>query len=286
MVIVKEKGQIVLVLILVMTIALAIGLSIVQKSLVDISTASKVEQSSRAFSAAEAGVEKALKGDRSLQSFADTGSKIIEINDNGLNPPIATSGNRQAALEYPPLAKEDIAQIWLADFSSPNNPPNAFYTQNSLDVYWGDFSSLSSDKAALELTLVYYNGSYVSKSWYLDHFSASRNNGFEKITCNGATPQGGSITYQCQKTINFTPEQAAGLKLIRARLLYNSTSQPLAFQAVGNCGNNCSLPPQARSIISTGVAGENQRRVKVFQETKVVPPYFNYAIFSAGDISK
>ena len=56
----EQKGQVILILILVMTVGLAIGLSIVQKSLVDISTASKIEQSSRAYSAAEAGVERAF----------------------------------------------------------------------------------------------------------------------------------------------------------------------------------------------------------------------------------
>ncbi len=45
----NQKGQLILILILVMTVALSIGLSIVQKSLVDVSTSSKVEQSSRAF---------------------------------------------------------------------------------------------------------------------------------------------------------------------------------------------------------------------------------------------
>ena len=56
----NKKGQILLALILVMTVALAIGLSVIQKSLVDVSTSTKVEQSSMAFSAAEAGIERSL----------------------------------------------------------------------------------------------------------------------------------------------------------------------------------------------------------------------------------
>ena len=57
----NERGQIILVLVLVITVALAIGISVVQRSLSDISTSTKVEESSRAFSAAEAGIERALK---------------------------------------------------------------------------------------------------------------------------------------------------------------------------------------------------------------------------------
>ena len=44
-------ATIILILVLVMTVALAIGISVIQRSLSDISTATKVEQSSRAFSA-------------------------------------------------------------------------------------------------------------------------------------------------------------------------------------------------------------------------------------------
>jgi len=296
----KQNGQVILALILIMTVALAIGLSIVQKSLVDVSTASKVEESSRAFSAAEAGVEKALKGDTSLQNFTDTASSIKDISDTGLIPCVPGqslcaqgTGARQVALEYPPLAKEDTASVWLADLQSSGSPPGSFYTQNSLDVYWGNSAT---DKAALELTLVYYNGSsYSSRKWYLDNISALRNpsNGFDTVSCPG-TYQVGTYTYQCKKTLgdgtglNNSPLPASPnvLMLIRARLLYSTTSQPLALQGVGTCGAACSLPPQARSIFSTGFSGEAQRRVKVFQVSKVVPPFFDYAIFSAGEINK
>jgi hypothetical protein len=292
----KENGQIVLLLILVMTVALAIGLSIVQKSLVDISTASKVEESSRAFSAAEAGVEKALKGDTSLQSFADNASIIRQISDSGLIPAIPAVGTQQAALEYPALAKEDTAHVWLADLNSITSPPAAFYTQTTLDVYWG---SSATDKTALELTLVYYGTNpadlidpsttkYRSRKWYLDDISAVRSspNGFDTVACP---------SNQCRKTLgdgtgvnnSSLPSGAPNiLMLIRARLLYNTTSQPFSVQATGTCGAACSLPPQARSIFSTGSSGETQRTVNVFQLNKVVLPLFDYAIFSAGEITK
>ncbi len=297
----SQKGQVILILILVLTVALSIGLSIVQKSLVDVSTASKVEQSSRAFSAAEAGVEKALKGDTSLQTFTDNSSKITEITPIGLIPATPAAGSPQAALELPPLAKEDVAQVWLADpdqnvklpdcTADPAKHQPVCYAQDTLDIYWGN--SLT-DKAAIELTLVYYDGSaYKSSKWYLDHTLASRNtpNGFGVAdSCTGSErPQTGTIDYQCRKTLDFllikSANPSATWMLIRARLLYNSTSQPFAVQAVGNCAT-CFLPPQARSVSSTGVSGDTQRKVNIFQLYKVVPPYFDYAIFSAGEIKK
>lgn len=275
----KQSGQVLVLLILVMTVALATGLSIIQKSLSDISSASKVEQSSRAFSAAEAGIEKALKGDNSAVNFADN-SSTANILDQGLQPPVPATG-RQIPLEFQDkFAKEDVAQVWLADLNSTANPPALFYKQNSLDIYWGN-STL--DKAALEVTLIYYDGSkYATKKWYLDHsITRSQDNGFEKVACSGYSI--GASQYQCKKTLESFP---SNLMLLRARLLYNSSSQPIAVGAVGTCGSDCSIPPQVRMIYSIGVSGETQRRIRVSQQEKVVPPYFDYAIFSSGDISK
>ncbi|MDD5147258.1 MAG: pilus assembly PilX N-terminal domain-containing protein [Candidatus Daviesbacteria bacterium] len=285
----NETGQVILVLILVMTVALAIGISVIQRSILDISTASKVEQSSRAFSAAEAGIENKLIGGSGSVNFAEN-SATAQVSGGDLAPVVPAAGNRQDPLEYPPLAKEEVAQIWLADYTSSSNPPAAAYTQSSLDIYWGNSST---DKAALELTLIYYDGSkYTSRKWYLDNPSVTRDpaNNFDKsANCNGS--QLGSNNYQCYKQlgnssgINNGP-LSSGLMLLRARLLYNTASQPFAVQAVGTCGANCSLPPQVRSIISTGTAGTTQRKVKLFQINKVVPSYLDYAIFSTGAINK
>lgn len=288
----RQKGQVVLILILIMTVGLAIGLAVIQRSLSDISTSSKVEQSSRAFSAAEAGIEKAL-GTGSTAPFTLQNNATAVAEDSGLAPPTAAFGTQQVPFEYPPLSKEEVAHIWLADPFSYLDPPALFYKQNSLDIYWGN--SLT-DKAALELTLVYYDDVakvYGKKSWYLDQTVRSPANNFDRnANCSGFNL--GLNFYQCKYTIGGTNSGVAdpkgvlpsGLMLIRGRLLYNTTSQPLAVQGVGTCGKDCSLPPQSRTLISTGTSGETQRRVKLFQVNKVVPPYFDYAIFSAGPINK
>lgn len=280
----NESGQAILALILIMTVALAIGLSVVQKSLVDVSTSTKVEESSRAFSAAEGGIEKALQLKTNTSVDFDNSSNA-KVTDSGLIPAIPTSGI-QDPLEYPPLAKEEVAHVWLANFDSTGNPPTEVYKQNSLDVYWGD--PTVSDKAALELTVVYYDNTlsqYKSQKWYLDQILRDPDNKFDRTaSCPpaGIKPPSGVVAYQCKKNL---PSLPSGLMLVRARLLYNSTSQPFAVQAVGT-GAGHYIPPQARIFISTGVSGETQRKVRVFQIPKVVPPYFDYAIFSLGEIRK
>ncbi|MBI2040334.1 pilus assembly PilX N-terminal domain-containing protein [Candidatus Microgenomates bacterium] len=300
----KESGQIILTIILVMAVVLAVGLSIIQKSLIDVSTSTKVEQSSRAFSAAEAGIEKALKGTEVCGTdciqFSDNSSKA-DVLDSGLKPDIPSPGIRQDPLESDPLAKEEITQVWLADYTSVSNPPALFYNPPSpdpgrkLEVYWGNSST---DKAALELTMVYYNGSQFSwRKWYLDQISRTPANGFCQVATCGGGYTVGSNTYQCKKVlgdstcpnintyVNDDP-LPSNLMAVRARLLYNSSSQPFAVWAVGTCGSGCSLPRQKKEIISIGTSGDTQRKVKVSQILDVVPFYFDYAIFSAGEIKK
>lgn len=278
----NAKGQVVLILILVMTVALGIGVSVVQRSLSDVSTASKVEQSSRAFSAAEAGIEKALQS-RTANSFP--------LDSNYASTTLDALPATGQALEYPAIAKEEMAQVWLADPTSTSNPPTAVYSQNTLDVFWGNSSI---DKAAIELTLVYFDGSqYQSRKWYIDHnFTRTPDNNFDKVACQGGYHYLGSNNYQCGKKlgdnsgINNAPLPAAGLVLIRARLLYNTTSQPFAVVPNGTCGTACSLPSQGNIFTATGTSGQTQRKIQVFRLDKVVPFYFDYAIFSAGPINK
>lgn len=306
----KELGQVLVLLIVIMTVALATGLSIIQKSISDISTASKAEQSSRAFSAAEAGIEKALEGDAGTPvgpiSFDNNAGATVE---QQLLPRTVSSGEQQEPLEYPPLAKEDIVQVWLADpdsnvrlpecsaISSSGHSP-VCYGQSSLKVYWGTPGITDpANKPAIEIKVIYYDDTsrtYQTQPFYLDSNStrAASTNGFTDASsdCSFITPVSRTVSttsgdngqFACWSTLSGLRQK---LMLVRLRLLYSSISQPLAVGAEGT-GSNSLLPPQARNIYATGTAGGTQRRIKVFQEEKVVPNYFDYAIFSAGEINK
>lgn len=290
----NQKGQVLLILILVMTVALAIGISVVQRSLSDISTASKIEQSSRAFSAAEAGIEKAIQevaqGNYSaVSSFNLDNNAVVQGVDKNAIP---TTGQ---ALEYLPLAKEEMAQVWLAN---PSDLSSAYTgcttpTNCTLDIYWGNVGVTSSDEPAIEITIVYQNtaNEFKSKKYFLDRNAASRQNNFDSssITCpsNSITTSLSSSTaksFFCKKTIDVSSSVLTNLSkliLLRARLLYSDTSQSFAVRPTSG-----SLPIQARIFTSTGTSGGTQRKVQVFRLDKVVPSYFDYAIFSAGEISK
>ncbi|MDO8619043.1 MAG: pilus assembly PilX N-terminal domain-containing protein [Candidatus Daviesbacteria bacterium] len=305
----NQKGQVLLILLLVMTVALAIGLSLVQRSATDISTSVKLEQSSRAFSAAEAGIEKALGGSGST-NFSLENNTTTAVTDSGLLP----ADNQ--ALEYPPIGKEEIAHVWLAD---PNadfkvGSTGQYYSQTSLDVYWGlSQSALVNDgeKPALEVTLVYKeSGTYKFKKFYFDPaVQRVAGNGFMSpdgniFTCGAAVgkintifskdPGTGSYSTLIRDRSFYCKAQLTGLTptliLLRARIFYSNSSHPFAVAPLGNCSTDdlkpCSLPKQVKIILSKGTSGNAQRSVQLFKIDKVVPFFMDYAIFSAAAINK
>lgn len=276
--IMRQPGQILLILLLVMAIGLGVGISVIQRSVTNISTASKVEQSSRAFSAAEAAIEKALQG-------SCTGGPCVSF-DN-----LATASIQGGellpypgeALEYPPISKESVAQFWLAD------PSTLISTCGncSINVYWGNATTSPGDvDPALEVTVISGLAPYSATKYFLDKQASIRNNGFDSatITCPPPAPIAtyyGSIrSFFCSKTISLSGVTSP--ILLRARILYSNADQPIAVAPV----SPYSLPSQAKIITSTGQAGSSKRTVQLFTEDKVVPFFFDFAIFSAGDISK
>lgn len=293
----REKGQAILALILIMTVALAIGVSIIQKSLVDVSTSTKVEQSQRAFSAAEAGIEQALRGQPSPAPNFTENQSSAKVQDANLLPRTVYLGQQQDALEYPPISKEEFAHIWLADPTSNANPPAEFYmpvaknSSRGIEIYWGD--PKTTDKAAIQIKIIYFDGSiYQTLTYYFDPDNTrAQSNGFTPATINDCSSPsintifGTNRIFYCREIIT-SPFPSSGLMLVRIRLLYTSTSQPVAVRGYGTCGIQCSLPPQARIIVSTGTSGQTQRIVQLFQINNVVLPYFDFAIFSAGAINK
>lgn len=282
-----------------MGVSLTIGLAIIQRSLVDINTSSKVEESNRAFSAAEAGIEQALRvGTGGIGNISLPESDSAATYDTrSLLPAVQVGSTRQTALEFPPQAKEEVAQVWLAN--PDNTPPTAYYTQSTIDLYWGDPNL---PKAAIAVTTVYKenaSGNYLfDRKFYDPDVSRASQNNFDSATptCPGGgftvtTTSGDNRAFLCKVENMSIPSGASNTPiLLRVRLLYNTNSLPFAVHASGPCPlgqeTNCSIPSQAKIIYSTGTSGDTQKQVQLFQLNRVYLPLFDYAVFSAGDIKK
>lgn len=294
-----QSGQVVVILLLVVVVALGVGLSVVGRSVTEISTSTKTEDSSRAFSAAEAGIEKALigtgpSGGGSISPGTLTNNAAADYGWQTNLPPAGT------AIEYPPYGKESFALFWLANPDA--TPPSLYYNQTSFDLYFGTkqiYTDLD-DQPAVEVQVVYYTASgYVSSRAFYDSYNPSRSNfgGCTKDPLPIVTNYTGNNNRQfyCKATVVFSPAPAPPGTypvLVRVRLLYSNDSHPVALQPLSTAPctppnlNACSLPPQLKIYTSTGTAGETQRKVQLFQIRNAIPDLFGYALFSAGDLSK
>lgn len=295
----NQKGQIVVVLLLTMLVALSIGLVVTQKTITDVGTSTQNEQSSRAFSAAEAGIEKALQQSgsfaqaSSIPAITNLGNEATS-QDIQISPDLPTQATE--ALEYPKINKETIAQFWLA------NPTDLTqgYTGERVSLYFGNpTQDPNTPLPAVELSIIYYDTNlktYRIMKHYLDSDpSRSADNGFQDATeVNLET-----IQVQTFNPATFTSENSkfyavsrnllTGCSLncypviARARLLYSSKSQKIALApATGSNG----FPKQANIYTSTGRAGQSQKKLTVFRGKYYVPPFFDFGIFTLGDIKK
>lgn len=286
----NQQGQIIILLILVLVVGLAVGLSVIQRSLTDISTSSQVEQSARALSAAEAGLEKALQTNSGVSTspIGDT-SNIEQVYKVTIPAP-------GQALEYPPISREELAHVWLTDPQTLSSFYNTG-TNDYLDIYWGNQDVSVSDVPAIAITVVYQSSDagnpYNVKKYFYDPLSLRRaNNSFDNPTGCSHSPITTSLSpttpksFYCKVKITVGTSVITDLSkliLIRARLLYNSTAQ--SFAVAPSTGK--SLPIQAKIFVSVGSSGGTQRTIQLFQMDKyIVPPYLDYSIFAAGEISK
>lgn len=288
----RMKGQITIILLLVVVIGLTVALSIVGRSTTELSTSTRTEQSTRAFSAAEAGIEQALS---ETLNFGNTGVATVPVGDSTAR--VESGGylpGTGQALEYPPISKEEIAQFWLKDFRAGVTAVD--FTYGSLNVYFGncegaDNCAAFADKPAVEVTTITQTGANYTafKKFYDSDSGRLGQNRFEEATCNSVAPS--SVNTSMSATSKFYCQAAvSGYSLppilTRVRLLYSNGKHKIALGKSASCTSDCDLPPQARLITSTGASGETQRKLQLFTVNKVVPFFFDYAIFAASEITK
>jgi hypothetical protein len=291
----NQSGQIIIVLLLLMLVALSVGLALVQRSVTDVTTSTQVEQSSRAFSAAEAGLEKALSG-----SFYYTGGGTVPLsNDSSAQItqsnylPLAGSF---AGIEYPPVGRETAAEFWFVD-PSVQGAPVAFYNQPTFTLFYGN--EATTDKPAVEVSVIIEsNGTFSNKLFYFDSDATrarANGNNFGISNCSGPQTLGTGILgnnhkFYCSQSVGPIPNPAGGscgtasCKLILAmvRFLYINENHSLAIAP--DPGGQ--FPSQVQIYNSIGTSGQSQKQVQAFKMRDVVPPWFDFAMFSINEIRK
>lgn len=300
----KQKGQVVIILLLVMVVALALGLSMIGRSTTEISSSTRTEDSSRAFSAAEAGIERALKvpaGNPVPQISLSNRSKTLDVASSSY--PIAGT-----ALRYRPFGKEAFAQFWLSkpeDLLSPGGTPgmdgfpDEGYNQSSFYIYFGDptqnYSGTNqTERPAIEVHLVARSiDNYVSQRYFFDSYNGTNSGRSNFSGCNefgSPTPLEIFVNDGIQKDSFFCKVQIGSYPsgtstqypiMARVRILYSNLQHQVALKPTAS-----SLPAQANIYQATGTSGSVQRKLEVFKQKYVMPNYFDYVLFSAGQLNK
>lgn len=299
-----QKGQVVVLLLLVMAIALAVSLSAISRSILEVSTSRKSEDSSRAFSAAEAGIERAIQANLNTLGGAPVAVAPINFstgNQAGADITVSAGGLPliNMGLSYPPFGKESFAQFWLINPSSSTIVPS--YTAPSFDIYFGAVDPDGTkyvlanggnpqDKPAIEVSTIYWNGSkYMTFVKYFDSFDGMgtnvRSSGFS--SCTGMNQiilvnNNKQVSFYCKVNVSGYP--AAGNffpVMVRVRILYSNLSHPVAIKGVGQ-----NIPKQANIYQSSGTSGDVRRTLEVFNQKSVMPQLFDYVLFSAAQLQK
>lgn len=284
----REKGQALLIVVLVIVVTLTVGLSLASRSLIQLRNTVDEANSQAAFSAAEAGVEQALKLGNVSGSALISGLGLNDKNNSEIsNVDITIIKSNQFLMNNGiPLFQDNGADVWLTPYDSDQTKlfDSAQAFSGILSVYWGTSSDPCADPALVVLVLSGSRTSPKLSKYAYDQCgtnnslnlppSKRRNNGFPDA------PQKGTFSVSSingDKTFNYKALISVTNGLIaRVVPLYHPGS-------VGIEGTN--LPEQGKIITSTGTAGVTgekvARKVTFFQGYPQVPIQVYYSLFTA-----
>lgn len=296
----SERGQVLLIIVLVLVVSLTVGLALVSRSITNLRTSTEEENSQRALSAAEAGIEQVLK------SGVATGNKTFTANNTSYSAVISQlSGQEFLFNSGNPIPKDEGVDIWLVDHRVDGSADYAsgWQTLSSTaytTIFWGNANDTCTNSAATNtmaaVEIVAIVGTEASPQmvrYVYDPCTTGRTavnsfcpvGGVVSATCplTSSTVGGtiGTTAFHYAATVSF-PITAKAL-LMRIISLYSRT--PIGIAACDNLGANCnSLPSQGKRIESTGFAGPNSeiaRKVVFFQGYPALPvEFFPHIVFS------
>ncbi len=270
------RGQALLVVLLSLSVVLIIVLYIVSRSITDISLSTKDEEALRAFSAAEAGIE------RALIIGSDTGN--VTVGDASFNAKISSFAQGETEVTYPIALKSgQSATFW---FARPNEPD---FTGDQMKICWGNSGSPNGDSQtpALELTIVYavspndLSTLRIARATLDPNSARILQNNFNSAQTTGCSV--GGEDFQFFSNISFS-SFTGQLQYAKARLVYNTDATHKVGIDVSASGSV--LPSQGFLVDSQGSFGSANRRIELYELHPVAPPIFENVIFSSGGITK
>jgi Tfp pilus assembly protein PilX len=267
-----NSGQIILILVLVSVVGLTVGISLISRTITDVRISSQIEQSNRAFSAAEAGVESGLRG---AVAGGPTGS--VSLPGASANYSVSTAEAISSVFTLPLTEIGAVQTVWLIPHNEDgtiNESGTAYPVNTNFDVCFGNVNT-SSIPAIVVSYLYKEGGTYkvVKRAYDPD---ATRGNHFLNVDSAGNYC---SSNYRYKKTITPTADWGINIASIplalRIQALYANTTM-----AIKTDGNSL-LPVQGKIISSIGQTQTGTvRKIQVTEGYRTLPALLDFTLFS------
>lgn len=255
----QSSGQAGIVVLLLTIVLLTIGLSIASRSVTDVRLSRQEEATTRAFDAAEAGIEDALRKD--LAGLVGTGG-FVEV---GACPgPECIRANYTVNAEMnleTELEEGETVEVNLAGFSG-----------NGVSIEWARTGEVCSggDLFASIVVAVLDNAGNVRRTPYTQTV-CNRGDSFVQTAGSAVAP------YLLRITESVGPADIA----MRVRAIYSDT--PIRIDS--NNPGTYPLPAQFWRVHSEAqTTGGETRAVEVTQTSPASPSLFDFVIFSRGNL--
>ncbi|RLI43948.1 hypothetical protein DRO61_12725 [Candidatus Bathyarchaeota archaeon] len=279
-----------------MAVVLTVVLSVLSRTITDITVTTKEEEALRAFAAAEAGIERALIVGSNTGEFGDSASFTATISN---------FGQLQSEYVYPEkLLSGETVIIWFVDHDEDDGMltcnTGECFTGSSIKICWGESGTASDSNftPAIETSIFYantpadYSTIRIARDTRDPNATRRSSNSFQEDETGIACVIDGK-EFAFQKFLNFGTDLGIpagsydtpnGLQFAKIRILYNTDIAHTIGVDVSDTGND--LPSQGVRIESAGSSGEANRRIEVFQTFGELPPIFDAVLFSPGGIIK
>lgn len=257
----QQRGQALLIIILIIVVSMTVGLSVASRSITNLRLSTEEENSQRAFSAAESGIEQVLTTGQKITQ-AVTLNKQTKIESASVT---IIEGNEFFVNNSNPVVKSDGADIWLIAHNGDGTPDYPSAQQNlKLDVHWG-LTNVTGDcnNAALEVVTIVDYGSEKSVREVFDPCTIRRSG-------NGFSPASSGIGSSICRDLPYEANLAKIDGGILMRVIPHYANAIICVEVQGNK----LLPSQGRLIDAVGSSGDTTRKVTFFQGFPRLPVEF------------
>ena len=293
----SRSGQALLLVLLSMAVVLTVVLSILSRSITDVSVTTREEEALRAFSAAEAGVEQSL--------VIGTGLGETQIGEATFRTTVTSAVASAKEFASPAgLFSGESLTFWLVGHDDSGDlvcdATHSCFTGSQIKICWGKAGTPgdSVQTPAIEASIYYDRTPGNDATVRIARITTDPNtvraasNHFSGT--DGATCTTAGENFAFSKTINFAGlgipaavyQTQDGLQYLKVRMFYNTgETQPVGILVTAAAGNG-NLPSQGLRISSVGVSGDVNRSIDVFEGYSEAPSIFDASVFSLGGLTQ